>query len=175
MTSPLVRRATLDDLPAITDILNHYILHTHITFDVEPYTPEQRLSWFHEHNDGRRYRVLVACDEGGDVLGYTCSGRFRAKPAYDTTVEVSIGCRHDVRGRGIGTLLYNGLVEALDGEDVHLLVAGIAQPNDASNALHRKLGFREVGVFHEVGRKFGKYWDVLWLEKEMGPAIPQRR
>jgi len=111
--------------------------------------------------------MLVAEDAACGVVGYTCTGRFRTKDAYDTTVEASIACRADAVGRGLGSLLYSALFEALRGEDIHRIVAGIAQPNPASNALHRRFGFREVGAFTEVGRKFGKYWDVLWLERPL--------
>ena len=165
--SVLVRAATIEDLPAITEILNHYIVHTHITFDVEPHRVEDRAAWFHEHCDGQRYRTLVACDAGGSVIGYTCTGRFRTKAAYDTTVEASIGCHPNAVCRGIGTLLYGALFKALADEDIHRIVAGIAQPNTPSNALHEKFGFKRVGLYSEVGRKFGKYWDVLWMERPL--------
>ncbi|MEO8097585.1 MAG: N-acetyltransferase family protein [Acidobacteriota bacterium] len=163
-----VRTAVLDDLPALTDIHNHYVLHTHVTFDLKPFTPDQRLPWFKDHSDGKRYRILVAEDASG-VAGYACTGRHRAKEAYDTTVETSIQCRPDWVGRGLGTLLYTSLFEALADEDIHCVVAGIAQPNDASNALHARLGFQILGTFSQVGRKFGKYWDVTWMQRPLSP------
>jgi phosphinothricin acetyltransferase len=164
----LLRPATLLDLPAIVEIRNHYILNTHITFDVAPLTVESCRAWFNEHNDGKRYRIIVAA-AGDSILAFIASGRYRAKAAYDTTVEVSIACHPDALSRGLGTRLYHALFEALAGEDIHRIVAGVAQPNDASNALHRKLGFREVGTYTEVGRKFGRYWDVLWFERLCPP------
>jgi len=167
MTDIIVRPATLEDLPSITEIHNHYILHTHITFDVQAYLPEQRVTWFHEHSDGGRYRMLVACDSRSGIIGYACTGRHRAKEAYDTTVESSVGCRPDGVGRGVGTLLYNALFDAIADQDIHRIVAGIAQPNPASNALHKRFGFKEIGVYTEVGRKFGKYWDVRWMERPL--------
>jgi phosphinothricin acetyltransferase len=160
----ILRPATLDDLPAILDIRNHYILHTHITFDVEPLTLESGRAWFNDHNDGKRYRTLVAAARTA-ILGVIASGRYRTKAAYETTVETSIACRPDAIGLGLGTRLYHGLFSTLKDQDIHRMVAGVAQPNDASNALHRKLGFREVGRYTEVGRKFGRYWDVLWFER----------
>jgi phosphinothricin acetyltransferase len=78
---------------------------------------------------------------------------------------VSIACKPGLTGKGIGTLLYTELFSQLAGEDVHRLVAGIAQPNPASNLLHERFGFKKIGTFTEVGRKFGKYWDVIWMEK----------
>src|ERR1043166_8243371 len=113
-----VRPATLEDLPSIVEIHNHYIVHTHITFDVQPYLPEQRVSWFQEHADGKRYRMLVACDGLGSVIGYTCTGRHRSKEAYDPTVEASIACRPDRVGKGLGGLLYGALFDALADQDI---------------------------------------------------------
>jgi phosphinothricin acetyltransferase len=163
----LARPAQLMDLPRIVEIQNHYIEHTHINFDVLPFTTEQRIPWFHEHNSGGRYRLLVAEDERDGVVGFATTGRFRPKKAYETTVEVSIACSADATGKGIGTRLYTELFRILQGEDIHRVVAGIAQPNAASNALHEHFGFRLVGTFSEVGRKFGRYWDVRWMEKLM--------
>lgn len=162
-----IRHATLPDLPRIVEIQNHYIEYTHITFDVRPFTTEQRVGWFHEHNSGGRYRLLVADDERTGVMAYATTGRFRPKEAYETTVEASIACRPDMTGKGIGTRLYAELFRILRNEDVHRVVVGIAQPNASSNALHERFGFRPVGTFSEVGRKFGRYWDVRWMEKMM--------
>lgn len=162
-----IRPATLADLPAITDLLNHYILNTHITFDVQPFLPQQREPWFHQHSDGRRYRMLVAEAPDLSILGYAATGPFREKKAYETTVEISIACHREATGRGVGRQLYGELFRLLEGEDIHRVVAGIAQPNPASNRLHESFGFKPIGTFTEVGRKFGKYWDVVWLEKTM--------
>ena len=169
MVKPLnltLRAACVDDLPALTEIRNHYIVNTHITFDVEPYSTQQLLPWFHDHSGHNRYRMMVACD-ADTVLGYACTGRFRTKAAYDTTVEASIACRPEASGQGLGTLLYQKLFATLAAEDIHRIVAGIAQPNPASNALHQKLGFKPIGTFSEVGRKFGRYWDVIWMERPL--------
>jgi phosphinothricin acetyltransferase len=165
MADLIVRPGSLEDLPRLTEIHNHYVVNTHITFDVHPFTTEQRVAWFHEHSGGGRYHLLVAQAPGGDVQGYVATGRFRTKAAYDTTVEASIACHPEATGKGIGSLLYRELFKVISDDDVHRIVAGIAQPNEASNALHRKFGFKPVGAFSEVGRKFGKYWDVLWMER----------
>jgi phosphinothricin acetyltransferase len=162
-----IRPGLLSDLPRLTEIHNHYVLNTHIVFELRPYTVEQRVSWFQEHNDGRRYRLLVAEDAQAGVLGYACTGRFRPKEAYQTTVEVSIACSPDAIGKGIGKQLYQALFATLAGEDIHRIVAGIAQPNVASNALHERFGFQRIGTFSGVGRKFGKYWDVMWMERPL--------
>jgi phosphinothricin acetyltransferase len=164
MTDVLVRAATPDDLGRLTAIYNHYIGDGAITFDIDPVTPDERRSWYAAHTSGAGHRLVVAEDATG-VVGYAGTGPFRAKRAYDTTVETTIYIAPEALGRGIGRALYAALFEALAGEDVHRAVAGITLPNPASLALHRRFGFREVGVFRENGRKFGRYWDVMWLER----------
>ena len=81
---------------------------------------------------------------------------------------MTVYCAPDAAGRGIGTLLYETLFKALECEDLHRAYAGIAQPNEASVRLHARLGFRHIGTYEEVGRKFGRYWDVAWYERELG-------
>jgi phosphinothricin acetyltransferase len=161
-----IRPAIADDHAAITDLYNHYVVRTPITFDVEPYALQARRPWFEQFADGGRYRLLVA--EGAEgILGYACTLRYRPKAAYETSVETSVYLRPDATGQGLGALLYGALFAALRGEDVHRALAGITLPNPASVALHRRFGFRSVGVYSHVGRKFGRYWDVEWFEKEL--------
>ena len=161
---PAVRPASAADLPALTAIYNHYVVNTPITFDLAPFEPGQRREWFDAHPGGR-HRLLVAEDAGRQILGYASTSRWRPKAAYDTTVESSVYVRHDLRGRGIGRLLYDELFAALAAEDVHVIVAGVALPNAASVALHERCGFAQVGVFREVGRKFDRLWDVAWYQR----------
>ena len=166
MNTIQVREAAPEDLPQLTELYNYYVIHTPITFDLEPFTPEQRIPWFEEHRDGRRYRLLVA-QENGQIVGYAGTGRFRDRRAYDTSVEATIYCAPSVTGRGIGSLLYGALFEAIKNEDINRILGGITLPNDASVALHHRFGFRQVGVFTRNGRKFGQYWDVAWFERPL--------
>jgi phosphinothricin acetyltransferase len=159
-----IRNAVRADLPRITDIYNYYVLSTVVTFDLEPYTTERRAAWFEQFGTMGRHRLLVA-EEMGAIVGYAGTTRFRPKAAYDTTVETTIYCAPASAGKGIGSTLYGALFEMLKEEDVNRFVAGYTLPNAASAALHARFGFRPVGVFSQVGRKFGKYWDVQWLEK----------
>ncbi|MFC4609025.1 GNAT family N-acetyltransferase [Streptomyces maoxianensis] len=168
-TEVQVRAGTEADLVALTELYNHYVRETAATFDTIAFTPEQRRPWLHSHPEDGPHRLLVARDvRSALLLGYATSSPFRPKPAYSTSVEVSVYCAPDAAGRGIGTLLYKALFEALDGEDLHRAYAGIAQPNEASARLHARFGFRHTGTYLEVGRKFGRYWDVAWYEKELG-------
>src|SRR4029077_14107447 len=98
-----VRPASMADLPHITEIHNYYVQNTHIVFEERPFMSEQRVSWFKEHTDNRRHRVLVAEDRDGKIVGYTATGSFRAKEAYETTVEVSVACSPESVKKGIGT------------------------------------------------------------------------
>ena len=161
--APTLREATQSDLAAIERIYHHYVVNSHATFDIEP---QSRQPWFSQF-DGARYRCIVAKNDV-DILGYACSQRFRAKAAYETTVELSVYLDHEARLRGVGKALYRALFEALEGEDLHRAYAGIALPNEASIALHAQFGFSLLGTYTEVGRKFGKYWDVAWYEKPLG-------
>lgn len=159
-----VRAGRHDDLAALTEIYNHYVVNTHVTFDVEPFTVDERRAWMAHYADTGPHRVLVVVDEE-KVLGYATSSRFRDKAGYATSVETTVYCRVDAIGRGVGSALYLALFDALAGEQVHRAYAGVALPNEASLALHRRFGFTEIGTFHDVGRKHGRYWDVTWLER----------
>jgi phosphinothricin acetyltransferase len=163
------RAARLADLPRLTEIYNHYVLTTPITFDVEPVTPAGRRRWFDAHAATGRYRLLVA-EHDGAVLGYASSSPFRPKPAYETSVELSVYLAPEHTGRGVGSLLYRRLFDELAGADVHRAYAGVCLPNEASVRLHRGLGFQPIGMYREVGRKFGRYWDVQWFEREIDAA-----
>jgi phosphinothricin acetyltransferase len=167
VSTPLTRPAILADLPALTDIYNHYVVNTTVTFDLRPFTPEERRRWFDDHHVAGRHRLVVAVDGAGGVVGYASTSRWRPKAAYDTTVESSVYCRPDAVGRGYGRRLYEALFESIAHEDVHRIVAGVSMPNPASVALHERLGFRPVGVFPGVGRKFDRYWDVAWFERPL--------
>src|ERR1700716_1360858 len=95
------RAATRDDLPRLTEIYNHYVLHTPITFDVKPWTVEQRIPWFEQFAATGRHRILVA-EEHDTVVGYAATVRFRPKAAYDTTVETTVYCAPESTGKGVG-------------------------------------------------------------------------
>ena len=157
-----VRPAERDDLPAIEAIYHHYVVNSPATFDIEK---QSRGPWF-EQFDGAKYRCLVAARDEF-VCGYACSQRFRAKAAYETSVELSIYLAPDVRLRGIGKRLYAALFDALTAEDLHRAYAGITLPNEPSIALHTQFGFSLLGRYSEVGRKFGRFWDVAWFEKPL--------
>jgi phosphinothricin acetyltransferase len=160
------RPGRADDLAALVAIYNHYVEKTSITFDIDPFTVETRRPWFEPFAERGRYRLIVAEHDTGP-FGYACSVRFRAKRAYDPSVETSIYLAPEWTGRGLGTQLYAALFASLAGEDVHRAYAGVTLPNPASVALHEKSGYTRVGLMHEVGFKLGRYWDVAWYEKEL--------
>lgn len=159
------RPAAIDDLPAVVGIYNHYVENSHCTFDMTPFTAAERRSWWQEF-DGRRRQCWVA-EEEDQLLGYACSTRLQGKPAYDTSVEVSVYAHVAHTGKGIGQALYRALLGGLAGQDLHRAYALIALPNEASLKLHQRFGFQQVAHLHEVGRKFQRYWDVVWLERRL--------
>jgi phosphinothricin acetyltransferase len=161
-----VRPAVIEDLPRLTDIYNHYVVGTPITFDTEPFTVDQRREWFSHYAPVGRHRLLVA-QRDGVVLGYASTSRFHPRAAYDTTVELTALCAPEAVGQGIGQRLYEELFASITGEDIHVAMALITLPNRGPVALHERFGFRCAMVVREVGRKFGRYWDVAWYEKRM--------
>jgi phosphinothricin acetyltransferase len=161
-----VRPGRLDDLPALTAIYNHFVQHSHATFDLEPFTVDARREWFEHYAATGPHRLLVA-EVAGQVRGWATSGTFRTKPAYARSVETTVYCDPAATGKGLGSALYGELLAVLAGEDVHRAYAGVALPNDASVALHERFGFREAGTFREVGRKFDRWWDVRWYERAL--------
>ncbi len=162
-----IRNGVSDDLNKLVEIYNHYVTNTHVTFDTEPFLVTDRIQWFNQFAETGAHRLLVAEDEER-IVGYATSTRFKTRAAYNTSVETTIYLDPAEYGRGTGTLLYSALMDQLIAEPaVHRAYGGIALPNDASIALHRKLGFEHVGSYHEVGYKFDKFWDVDWFEKDV--------
>jgi len=169
MTDTLIRHAQDSDLVALVDIYNHYVEHTAVTFHTQPFTAPERITWFTSFSEDGPHRLLIA-ENDGNVVGYASSVQFKARAAYDTSVETTIYLAPDAAGKGIGAKLYGALLEFLVADDrLHRAYGGIALPNEASVALHEKLGFSKVGTYREVGNKFDKYWDVAWYEKDLTP------
>jgi phosphinothricin acetyltransferase len=166
-----IRPATEEDLPQIADILNYTAANSIATFDTGPVSVGERRDWFGEFSLAGPYRLLVA-ERGNRVAGYACSHRYRDHEAFRETVEVSIALDASSRGQGVGTSLYQELFDCLAHEPVHAAVAGIALPNDASVALHRKFGFTEVGIFREYAVKNGQYISSIWMQRLCGSANP---
>ncbi len=164
MPDVLLRPYADGDLERVAEIYNHYVRTSIATFDVEPVASDRYADWVRAHTTGEGHGIWVA-EEGGRVLGYAASGPFRPRPAYDRTVETAVYLDPASTGRGLGRALYGRLFESLVQADLHRAIAVIAEPNPASEALHRRFGFRDVGRLSEVGWKFGKHWDVALFER----------
>jgi phosphinothricin acetyltransferase len=161
--------ATDQDLAPIVGILNYAAANSIATFATRPVTVAERRDWFGQFSPAGPYRLLVA-RRGDQVLGYACSQPYRDHDAFRETVEVSIALDVRHRGQGTGTALYRALFDALDREpSVHVVLAGIALPNDASVALHRKFGFTDVGTFREYAVKNSQYISSLWMQRLARP------
>ena len=157
----MIREATAGDAEAIATIYAHYVEHTAITFDLEPLP----ASVWAERIAARADYPWLATEDGGELAGFAYGGAFRGKPAYRPTVETTIYLRDGAAGRGLGTALLGELLDRCEALGHHSAVAGITLPNDASVALHEKLGFAHVGTFAEVGRKFDRWHDVAFYLK----------
>lgn len=162
-----IREASAEDLPRLLEIYNHYVDHTPITFDVDPIDLETRRRWIEAFAAEGPHRLFVV-EDGQTVQGYASSGVFRAKAAYARSVETSIYLAPEAVGEGRGSALYGRLIDVLAAEPtVHRAYAGVTLPNEASLALHARCGFKLLAHYSEVGFKFGRYWDVAWLERAL--------
>jgi phosphinothricin acetyltransferase len=165
--SAIVRPATEADVPAILEIYNEAVLHTTATFDIEPQTLGERLRWFRET---KHPHCVIVAEKAGEVVGWGCLRGYRPKAAYRFTAENSVYVHEDHRGRGVGALLLAALVERAKTGGFHSVMAGIAEGNPASEALHRRLGFTEAGRDREVGYKFERWLDVVWMQLMLPPG-----
>jgi len=165
-----IRRIEQGDLEVLLEVYNHYVRETTVTFDIEPRSYAQRKAWMEGFSSTGRHQCFVAVREGRAV-GWASSHPYNERAAYETTVTSSVYLTPDATGQGLGRRLYANLFEALEDEDIHRIVVGITLPNEASERLHRGFDFELVGVYRQVGRKFGRYWDVAAYLKPMQTKI----
>lgn len=157
-----IRAATPDDAESINDIQNHYVVHSTATFITEPLTLEQRLAWL----DGRsQAHPVVVAQVDGSVAGWGSLEVFRARPAYRHTAEFSLYVHHDWHRRGIGRALLADLIARARALGHHTLVGGCCSESTAVLALLDASGFSRVAHFREVGRKFDRWLDVVFLQR----------
>jgi phosphinothricin acetyltransferase len=162
-----VRDATTADLPAVAAIYTHYVLRTTLTFGTQVRTPREWMERFESDIASGRHLLLVA-ELNGEVAGYVETNRFRPKPSYDRSVELSIYVAPDATGSGVGGALYGALLARLEADErFHRAYAIIALPNDTSVAFHERWGFVHRGTLSEAGFKFGRYLDVAYYERAL--------
>ncbi len=167
MTDVSVRTASVADVPALNAIYNEYIADSHVSFDTEPWTDDQRVAWFDQRiSDG--YPILVAMLDD-DVVGAAWSGPWRDKAAYRTTAETTVVLAPEHSGAGIGPMLLAELMDALAAAGFTVAIAIVALPNEGSIAVHRKLGYEEAGVLRGVGFKDGRFHDTMILQRPITP------
>jgi phosphinothricin acetyltransferase len=166
-----IRPATEADLPAITAIFNDVIATSTAIYADDPLTIEDRTAWFAQRR-AVGYPVLVADD--GAVAGVASFGDFRAWPGFRHTVEHSVHIRADARGRGLGSALVGALFEPARALGKHVMIAGIDAANAGSIRMHERLGFQRGAVLREVGRKFGRWLDLEFMQKFLDePRAPR--
>jgi phosphinothricin acetyltransferase len=164
MTKPNVtlRLGSVADADAINEIYNHYVLNATSTYQTEPSTREERLAWFEAH--GPLHPVTIA-EIDGQIVGWGSLSKFHPRAAYERSVEDSVYLRNDCRGKGIGSVVLADLIERALALGHHTVLGGIDFEQKASIALHKKLGFEPVAHYKEVGYKFGRWLDVVWMQK----------
>ncbi|MES3034399.1 MAG: arsinothricin resistance N-acetyltransferase ArsN1 family B [Gemmatimonadota bacterium] len=160
---PMIRAATLDDASALVAIYNHFVDHTIVTFEEAPVSAA---------DFARRMQAVMnaalpylVAERGGVVVGYACATRWKERSGYRHSVESTVYLAPDEAGHGLGTALYEALFARLAAWGAHAVMGGIALPNEASVALHEKLGMRKVAHFEAVGLKFGRWIDVGYWQR----------
>ena len=162
-TDLALHEATTADIPAMAAIYDEQVRTSVATFDTEPRGAAYLTDKLGQVGGGN---VVLVAEANGQLVGYAFSGPFRPRPAYAGTKEVSVYVAAGARGLGVGRALYAELLARLDADPaVHTQLAVIALPNDASEALHRSMGFTHVGTLKEVGHKFGRYVDTAWYQR----------
>lgn len=165
MSHLAIRPVEPTDSGRVNEIYNTYIVGSHVSFDLDAWSDEARAQWLDEKTQGG-YPVLVA-EIDGLVVGAAWAGPWRTKSAYRASAETTVVFDSEYTGAGTGTALYAALLEHLAEAGFHRAYAIIALPNEASVALHRKLGYREVGVLDDVGYKDGTYISTLLMERAL--------
>ncbi|MGI8983908.1 MAG: GNAT family N-acetyltransferase [Acidimicrobiales bacterium] len=154
--------ARRDDAEAIRSIYNREVTESTVTFDLVPRTLADQQRWLAEH--GGVHPAVVA-ELGGEVVGFGSLAPYRSRPAYATTVEDSVYVRHDTRGAGCGRAILGELVRLGTDHGFHSIMGRIVGGHVASIGLHTSCGFELVGVEREVGRKFGRWLDVVLMQR----------
>src|SRR5215471_10358120 len=157
----LIRDAAKTDANAINAILNHYVEHSTATFITEPQTLKQRLEWLDAHREA--HPVIVA-EEQGRVVAWAALSSFRPRAAYKHTVELSVYVHHECHRRGLGRVLVAELLARARKLGHHVVIGGACSESVASVALLEAFGFSRVGQFHQVGRKFDRWLDVVFYQ-----------
>ena len=160
-----IRLATVDDADPIRAIYNLEVTTSTVTFDLVPRTVPEQRRWITDRSGA--HAVLVAAEDD-EVVGFGSLSPFRDRPAYSTTVEDSVYVRRDRQGQGLGKLLLEELVRTATAHGFHTVIARVVGGHDASIAVHRSAGFEVVGTEREVGRKFGRWLDVVVLQRLLG-------
>jgi phosphinothricin acetyltransferase len=157
-----IRLATADDLDAINAIYNHYVATSTTTYDEEPMTADERRTWFAARDP---VHPVTVAERNGEIVGYGSLHTFRAKRGYRFVVENSVYVRDDCQRQGVGSAILADLIERARTVGHHAIVAGIDADQHASIALHAKHGFVHVGRMPQIGTKFGRWLDVVFMEK----------
>ena len=157
-----IRPAKLEDVPEILNIINYEIKNSTVVYDYEPRTLNQQTEWFYAKQEAKM-PILVA-EKDSAILGFGSFGIYRPWEAYKYSVEHSIYISSEFQGKGIGKSLMEELIILAKLKGYHTMIAGIDAENTGSYLFHKKFGFKEVGRFNEVGYKFNRWLDLIFMQ-----------
>ncbi len=161
MTETTIRPATIADLRAINDIFNHYVHHSTCVWTTSPCSDGERRAWYEEH--GKTMPAIVA-ESNGRILGWGALSSFRTAYTLAGTLEDSVYVHHEFRRQGIGRRLLQALIDEARHVGIHSILANISADQQPSIHLHEAFGFHEVAHLREVGRKFNRWLDAVYLQ-----------
>lgn len=167
-TEMSLRLSAAADLEAINDIYNHYVERSTCTYQEEPETVESREKWFENHRP-EQHPIIVAV-VNGRVVGWGSLSAYHSRCAYRYTAEISVYVHHELHRQGIGSTILNDLIIRARAIGFHAIIAAIDGDQKSSIAMHARLGFTEVGHFRQVGFKFERWLDVIYLERVLQTA-----
>lgn len=159
----IIRAAQQSDLEEIRLIYNHAIHHTTAVYEYEPFSEEYIIGWFNSKS-AQGFPVIVAIEDDR-LVAFASYGAFRMRAAYQHTMEHSVYVHHEFRGKGIGKIMLSAIIESAKKNNIHALIGGIDSTNELSILMHKKMGFQQVGYLPEVAFKFGRWLDLVFVQK----------
>jgi len=163
----IIEKASKSDLPEINSIYNHFVKNSNVTFDIQQWSEQKRINWFEQFESPESIYNLLVVRSANGIIAFAYNSKFKEKPAYATSSEVTVYVKRGEEGNGLGGKLYQQLFQKLSNSGLHRLYAAITLPNESSIRLHEKFGFKKIARLDEVGFKNDRYHSTVMFEKKI--------